>query len=154
MGLESRPMEIVMNSTPKFEANRLLILAAICSLGLAGCEPVEVEGKSSAQELQAQMQTLGAEIEELVKDKSCANTAECKTLAMGSNPCGGPRSYLIYSSARVAEETLASKVKQFSELQAEHNRTTGAVGACIMVMPPTIGCVDSVCAAQDTVFGQ
>jgi len=35
---------------------------------------------------------------ELIGEPSCTATAECRTIAFGAKPCGGPRGYLAYST--------------------------------------------------------
>ena len=44
------------------------------------------------------------EIEDLANASVCDDAFECKFIAFGSKPCGGPWSYLVYSTSIDTEE--------------------------------------------------
>src|SRR4051812_43410739 len=47
-----------------------------------------------------------ARIHALVGTPSCTDDSQCRSLAIGARPCGGPESYLAYSTARTSEAEL------------------------------------------------
>lgn len=87
------------------------------------------------------------EIKLLVVENSCAENSNCDFIAFGSKPCGGPWSYLVYSTA-IDVELLNEKVTTYNEMEAEYNIKWGVVSDCMFVSPPTsVECVDGKCTA-------
>jgi hypothetical protein len=85
------------------------------------------------------------EIQNLISNKSCSNDADCRNKAYGHKSCGGPSSYLIYSSKNVSEEILDSEVKEFYRLGEACAKSTKDVSTCDVILPPNVGCVQTVC---------
>lgn len=80
---------------------------------------------------------------------SCSGDANCKTIAFGAKPCGGPVEYLVYPNT-VDYNTLEKLVNAYYNLNQQYNIQTNAVSDCMFVNPPkTIGCVDGVCTIID-----
>ena len=94
------------------------------------------------------LEQLGKEIQDFAKNKTCAGGDDCKTMAMGSKACGGPTSYIIYALSKTDEKQLSEKVKQYTDFQKElnikHNRTSD----CLFLSPPTVDCLNGVCASK------
>lgn len=88
-------------------------------------------------------------INNLVADKSCDNNQQCKEIAFGTKPCGGPWSYLIYSTRQTDEVTLNTEVASYNELQRVQNEKDGAVSDCSVVTPGFPVCSNNLCVAGD-----
>ena len=91
---------------------------------------------------------LGKEIEDFAKNKTCSGGDNCRTMAMGSKPCGGPTSYIIYSLSKTDEKQLSDKVKQYTDLQKELNIKYNRASDCMFLTLPTVNCLNGVCASK------
>lgn len=94
------------------------------------------------------LEQLSKEIQEFAKNKTCAGGDDCKTMAMGSKACGGPRSYIIYALSKTDEKQLSEKVKQYTDLEKELNIKYNRVSDCSLLIPPTVDCLNGVCASK------
>jgi hypothetical protein len=71
-----------------------------------------------------------------VVDTEARRPADCKSIPIGAKPCGGPWSYLVYSSSTTNETRLRSLIAQFNERQANLNRRLGMASDCMYVGAP------------------
>jgi hypothetical protein len=120
-----------------------LPLLAICLLFMAfQCEDdVNLTKEEEQQELVALKQT----IENLAETSVCNENTQCKFIAFGSKPCGGPWGYLIYSTSINVEE-LESMVADYNQKQADFNTKYSVISDCSAVMPPTsLTCENNTC---------
>ena len=88
-------------------------------------------------------------INQLSSDKSCDSDTQCKDIAFGAKPCGGPWSFLIYSIRQTDESQLTNEVNQFNELQRRQNEKDGAVSDCSVVTPSFPVCSNNQCVPGD-----
>jgi hypothetical protein len=91
---------------------------------------------------------MGKDIEEFAKNKACTNGDGCRTMAMGAKACGGPTNYVIYSLSKTDEKVLSEKIKQYTDLQKELNIKYNRVSDCKFEIPPTVDCLNGVCASK------
>jgi hypothetical protein len=91
---------------------------------------------------------LSKEIEEFAKNKACSERDNCKTMAMGSKPCGGPTSYIIYSLSKTDEKQLSDKVKQYTDFEKELNTKYNRISDCSLLIPPIVDCLNGICASK------
>lgn len=84
-------------------------------------------------------------IESLASASVCSEDFECRYIAFGSKPCGGPWEYLIYSTS-IDTLALTNLVTEYNQLQANYNVTCNMVSNCMAAIPP-IGfeCVNNQC---------
>jgi Fe-S-cluster containining protein len=94
------------------------------------------------------LEQLGKEIQDFAKNKACAGTDDCRTMAMGSKPCGGPTSYIFYALSKTVEKQLSEKVKQYTDFQKELNIKYNRTSDCLFLSPPTVDCLNGVCASK------
>lgn len=84
-----------------------------------------------------------AEVVALIANASC--TGSCNYIAFGSKPCGGPREYLLFSSAVNLNE-LEILVNAYNEMEHQFNIQTNAISDCAFVLPPNqVNCVNGNC---------
>jgi hypothetical protein len=95
-----------------------------------------------------QLVQLAKNIEEFAKNKACTGGDNCRSMAMGSKACGGPTSYIIYSLSKTDEKLLAEKVKQYTDLEKEINIKYNRISDCSFLIPPTVDCLNGVCASK------
>lgn len=79
-------------------------------------------------------------INTLTKDKSCDSTDQCQSIAYGSKGCGGPHSYLIYSTKNTDSLKLSELVIQHNNLEKQNNIKNNVISNCMMVMPSELVC--------------
>ena len=130
----------------------LLLLAAL----LFGCQPDETtlvepdctEGATLSGDADVDRQVLEqleAEILQLV-DRECSNGKKCRTIGFGAKPCGGPWSYLIYSSSSTDEDLLIEKVCAYNAYQDAMNQHYGYFSDCAVEEVPQLQCSGGKCA--------
>jgi hypothetical protein len=100
------------------------------------------------QEREAEeLSILKQSIEDLASQSVCNESTECAYIAFGSKPCGGPWSYLVYSTSINTEELL-SLVEDYNQKEALYNTTWGISSDCTIVNPPTsVKCENNTCIA-------
>lgn len=92
-----------------------------------------------------QLQAKKLEITNYTNSFSCSETIGCNFIAFGSKPCGGPRTYLLFSNS-VDLVKLQEMVTKYNEMDKAYNIQTGAVSDCMVQLPPTdVKCVNGVC---------
>lgn len=95
----------------------------------------------------ARLEAMEAAIDAMIADRTCGGDGDCRAIAFGAKPCGGPWSYKVYSAARVDSTELAVAVAEYNAYNEELNRRYGWVSTCDFVSEPAVGCVGSECAA-------
>lgn len=101
-----------------------------------------------------QPQTLAVlreEVRRMVGEPLCQNVAECRAAPFGAKPCGGPRSFVVYSTRNTDPEALTAAIAHFDSLDAERNRQMGLTSDCSVVMPPDLICEVGICAVSSAV---
>lgn len=93
-----------------------------------------------------QLETKKQEIQNYINSFNCSESLGCGFIAFGSKPCGGPRTYLLFSNG-VDLSKLQTMVKEYNEMDEMHNKQTNAISDCSYVSPPTeVKCINGVCA--------
>lgn len=130
---------------------RLLVafmpLVIACSSGENGASQ---EPFSEMQERE-QLASLRAEIESMVDVNGPLST--CRSVALGSKPCGGPWQYLVYSAAQTNSVQLIEKVVEYNAREADVNLRHGSISDCMLVIEPTLSSRDGQCVAADVGLG-
>lgn len=88
-------------------------------------------------------------IDRLVADKSCDIDEQCKAIAFGAKPCGGARSYLIYSSRQTNEVLLSSEVTRYNELNRLQNEQEGLLSDCVVTQSSFPVCLNNECLPKN-----
>jgi hypothetical protein len=88
---------------------------------------------------------LAQEINGLIGQARCEATSECRTLAFGHRPCGGPERYLAWSTRETDGARLQALATRHTEARAAEDRARGAVSTCIALLPPAVACQQSRC---------
>ena len=91
------------------------------------------------------LERMGDEIRALRGDPLCSDSTECRFIAFGSKPCGGPWRYLIYSVSTVDTVELARRVAEYNEFEWVLNRRYARGSDCRIVSQPVLGCRDGRC---------
>lgn len=95
------------------------------------------------------MQQIQAEIGEA----SCDNAQQCKTVAIGHKACGGPESYLAYSTKGNKEAKVTSLAAAYAAERKASNVASGRMSTCSLVMDPGATCSAGKCVASKDGLG-
>jgi hypothetical protein len=119
----------------------------VCSLALSGCEFQLIRGSDPPDEdvldsiplgyVDPELKQLANEIARVVRTEA-RRPSSCKAAPIGAKPCGGPWSYLVYSSSSTNEPRLLSLISKYDARQAYLNRKHGAVSDCAYVSAPRV----------------
>ncbi len=105
------------------------------------------DSKTSQEDERFQLDNLKNEIEQLISIGVCNESANCDFIAFGSKPCGGPWSYLVYSTS-INVELLKEKVTIYNQNEVDFNIKWGIFSDCSFASPPKeVACVEGECRA-------
>lgn len=74
--------------------------------------------------------------------------SQCRLIAFGSKPCGGPWTYLVYS-AKTNESRLEQLVGEYNQVQKRINIERKLLSNCAIARKPKVEYVDGVCTGVD-----
>lgn len=101
--------------------------------------------ESSKEEDLVELTALQEEIEKLVDSGVCSENFDCEYIAFGSKACGGPKTYLVFSTS-IDVELLEQKVATYNALENSFNKKWGVGSDCYFVTPPPeVKCIDGAC---------
>jgi len=123
----------------------LFALLSFCFLFTATtCDEDDAFTQTCDERLES-LSDLSFAIEELVNASICDSAFECRYIAFGSKPCGGPWEYLIYTTSIDTLE-LENLVQDYNTIQNEYNLNCDAISDCMAVTPPSsFECIDNTC---------
>lgn len=122
-----------------------LILVSLCLLFFS--TQCDEDTGLTKEDKEQQLAALKTKIEGLASTSSCGDDFECEFIAFGSKPCGGPWSYLVYSTS-IDTETLEEMVDGYNIKESLYNTEWGIVSDCAVANPPTsINCENNTCVA-------
>lgn len=105
---------------------------------------------AAATSLAGESAALLAEIKAMVGTAAATEPAQCKKVGFGHKPCGGPASYLIYSTQGLDEPLLLQKVSRYNQLMQAEQQRLGLVSDCAVVPEPGVALVGGFCVASGT----
>ncbi len=107
------------------------------------CDKDEIT--TSCEDTEMELQAFKSNIEALANTSICSEEFECRYIAFGSKPCGGPWEFLIYTTS-IDTLTLTSLVAEYNQLEANYNLNCNIVSDCSTPQPPIgFDCVESQC---------
>lgn len=122
----------------------LLIGGALQSCGHTG-----IEGRHTiAGGLQSEMREIRLLMEQEVGDASAQRLEQCRVFPVGAKSCGGPQSYVIYSTAVSNERKLQELGRQYTEAEEKYNRVAPVVSTCIHMTPPEVRLENGKCKGK------
>jgi hypothetical protein len=86
----------------------------------------------------------------LVADAQCDTTAQCKVSPVGSRACGGPSSYIVYSTKTVAEEEVTNLSKKITAFESNYNAQKDMMSTCQHLTTPSTQCVENKCVKLES----
>ncbi|OHU84630.1 MULTISPECIES: hypothetical protein [Pseudoalteromonas] len=88
---------------------------------------------------------LHEQLKSLTQDLSCDNTSQCHIKAVGSRACGGPSSYLIYSSKSSSTTEVTELAKKITAYESSFNFKNNMMSICEHLTRPSTQCVENKC---------
>lgn len=114
-------------------------------------EAAELKDEYSGKVTPAQLNELAGEIFRLVGTPEADNPEQCQALPFGAKPCGGPASWLVYSTKVTDSDALAEKVEHYNMLSERYNEQEELVSDCAVVNPVVTNIMNGICVASEQV---
>lgn len=138
------------------QLHKFAIIVAATSLLLTACAPapetdtvVELEKphEINVEYAQEQRSALAAEIFTLVATPFADHPDQCRALEFGVNACGGPASWLVYSTEVTDTDTLTQLVSDYNDIDAVYKSSVAAVSDCAELQQIQLTVRAGICAA-------
>jgi hypothetical protein len=91
--------------------------------------------------------TLTQQIQAEIGVASCDTNQQCRTLPVGQRACGGPESFLAYSTKHSDTEKLLRLAAQDSAASKAQNERSGMISTCQAITDPGASCSAGHCVA-------
>ena len=120
-----------------------LILIAIASL-LLGCN----SNKEMSAVPHYDAATLAMKYEAvyaLDQNLACTDSSVCRTIGIGSKPCGGPWKWLVYTLTNPDLQELLRAVADLNDYEAGYNVQEHRISDCTLLPATQTGCVAQKC---------
>jgi len=85
------------------------------------------------------------QLKTLTENTSCDTSTQCRVLPVGNRACGGPSSYLIYSTKHSNNEEVEKLAEHITSLESQFNAQTGMMSICQHLTAPATQCSDNKC---------
>ncbi len=122
----------------------ILVVTCVMLLMTSSCSSNDNNTPTYEIELE-KLSLLKAEIETLASTSVCDGTTECKFIGLGSKPCGGPWSYLVYTTS-IDVDKLKAAVEDYNQKEAAFNGKWEIVSDCALALQPiSISCENNTC---------
>jgi hypothetical protein len=113
-------------------------LVAAAFLGLSGIAAAvdPATGAASAPASEA----LRAKVVELIGDAGCDGQGQCHVAGLGQRPCGGPESWLPWSTKATDPRVLQDAVIELAKARIGENKAAGLLSDCQVRPDPSAVC--------------
>ena len=121
------------------------VACVLIAATVATCSPKPQATANPAAEDQS-LDSLRAIVLQLIGEPMATSVAQCRLIALGAKPCGGPRAHLVYSMEATDSTRLARAVALYTSEDARLNQELGRTSDCRLVTPPQITFAAGRCA--------
>jgi hypothetical protein len=90
-----------------------------------------------------------ARIHALVGNAACRSDSQCQVLPIGAKACGGPASYLAFSSANTSAADVQALAQRYHAEQQASNQRAGMISNCRVMPTPAAACRANTCQLTD-----
>lgn len=91
------------------------------------------------------IKTAKNKLNNLIADKQCSTSSQCKVSAVGSRACGGPSDYIVYSTQSAPQEQVSALSDTITQLESTYNVQKGMMSICQHLTAPSTQCVENKC---------
>lgn len=110
------------------------LLFVLLLVAFLGCEPRQ-SGRLQEKDA-AELEVLRTEIEALAASETCTDPSLWNYAALGSKPCGGPWSYIAYSSS-IDTNYFLNLVEELRVAEAAYNEHWNIASDCAFAVEPS-----------------
>jgi hypothetical protein len=129
----------------------ILLSAGLATFGPQNVLPFRINGyrlDAAQQSDSERLEDLHGMIKKEIGTPSANEPSQCNLIGFGSKPCGGPSSYLVYSTAKTNDSRLKQLVSEFNQLAKKINEERGLFSDCAVTPKPKVEFVDGVCTVK------
>ncbi len=134
----------------RLAAAAVLTATAACS-GAAGPNQVPATPPAKVAAAKPATGNLLQQIKAEIGDAACDTSQQCKSLPVGHRACGGPETYLPWSTKRSNAQKLERLGAQYAKERQEKDTKAGMVSTCQMMMDPGATCSAGRCVSSQGV---
>ena len=81
-----------------------------------------------------------ARVDALIGDAGCDIQGQCRVVGIGARPCGGPESWLAWSTKATNPQALQDAVQAQVQARKDDNQRSGLASDCMVRPEPTAVC--------------
>ena len=130
-------------------ASLLMFTATACgSAPAAGPAAPAPPAPSASPAATGKAAALWQKIQAVNADNSCDTASQCHTIGVGSKACGGPESYLAWSSKSGDGSALKALVEEHSAVRRADDERAQMMSTCMMVADPGASCREGRCTVN------
>ena len=122
-----------------------LLCAAACAPSPQGSADTEA---SPDAPLQSTIPEVRSAIDSAIGEAPASDVSECRLMALGVRPCGGPRMYRAYSIGETDSTYLAALADIYERLDRERNAELGLIGTCDVLAQPDLAFESGQCVTS------
>jgi hypothetical protein len=126
-------------TTPLFP--RTLLAALLIATAACAENPMTEQKQAPPPRPEPASLTLWRQIQAEVGDAACDGPQQCHSIAIGAKACGGPDSYLAWSSKSSDAKKLRGLVEQHAAARKAENLASDMRSDCRLVSDPGARCV-------------
>ena len=86
-----------------------------------------------------------SELNSLVSNSPCDTNSQCKVTPVGKRACGGPSSFVVYSTKTANETDILELSKVITSLESTYNAQNEMMSTCQHLAAPTTQCIENKC---------
>ncbi|ASM48344.1 hypothetical protein PESP_a0051 [Pseudoalteromonas espejiana DSM 9414] len=91
------------------------------------------------------IKSVKAELNSLVANNQCDTNEQCKVTPVGSRACGGPSSFVVYSTKTANDADVLTLSKKITALESNYNAQNEMMSICQHLTTPSTQCVENKC---------
>lgn len=103
---------------------------------------------TASAETKSDLQQLRLAIDVAIGHPRATSVGQCRVIALGVKPCGGPREYLVYSVEATEDQTLRDLVEQYNRCEQQKTERLGLMSDCEYVKQPRVVLRQGRCSAK------
>lgn len=107
-----------------------------------------VKARKQQMTADVNLNAMRSEIMTLIGDAKADDIAQCRVVAFGSKPCGGPSSYIAVSVKALDEERIMALIHKYNAAVKADNERRGLMSDCAVVPKPAVVLENGVCTLK------
>ena len=120
-----------------------LLAAALAAAGCASRVADELAGDDARR-----LARLSVRIDAEIGGARAGRSNQCRVLAVGAKPCGGPREFRAYSAVGTNVPRLEALAAEYAAVDRARNERLGLGSDCAVEEPPPVGLEGGRCVLR------